>query len=72
MAELTDRLAVTVANALREHELSIERGAGKPRSLHVEISLGRDGGIAEVGFWVESRMAPSEMVGVGGSRRRRS
>jgi hypothetical protein len=70
VAELTEKLAAAVAGTLLRHESAIEGGIGSPRSLHVEVAIGKRGDLGEVGFYVEHRLRPSEAVGLGGTRAR--
>lgn len=59
---LTQLLAASVATEILNHESAIEQGNGTPRSLHVDVTLGRRGGIGEIGFYVEHRLTPRGMV----------
>jgi hypothetical protein len=68
---LTQRLAAHVAAAILDHERVIERDGASTRSLHVEVAVARGGGIGGIDFWVEHHLSPGQLVGMGGSRKRR-
>jgi hypothetical protein len=55
---LTERLADQVRDHMLRHRRAIEGGIGQVRSLHVEMSIGRDAQLGETTFWVEHRTLP--------------
>jgi len=60
---LAERLASVVSTELQRHRGAIEAGAG-PRSLHVELALGKNGTVSEVAFWTEHRIPVREHLGL--------